>query len=104
MLESAEKVLDYAIQGGDQWFAEDHWVDAIAKRVEQVTEVAKYQFPIGEREKYPDIPWDEVTGTRDRFVHAYQDLDVGILREIVETDMPALIQAIRKLDIDCEQY
>jgi len=29
---------------------------------------------------------------------------VAALREIAETDLPALIEAINELDIDCSQY
>ena len=39
-----------------------------------------------ERMLYPDIPWPEVVGLRNRLIHGYDSIDFDILWEIVSRD------------------
>ena len=50
----------------------------MAKRVEQVAEVAKNRLPIALRGDYPEIPWGAIAGMRDRLVHDYTNVDAAI--------------------------
>ncbi len=93
MRECAERAMNYAADHPD-WRRDDLVLDAIAKRVEQLAELAKYRLPRAQRADYPEIPWDVIAGMRDRLVHEYADLDVEILASIVEEDLPVVIQAI----------
>jgi len=94
MLANAERVLEWVARAGPRWFDDPFSVDAIAKRVEQVAEIAKYQFPLRLRRDYPRIDWDSLAGARDTFVHKYRHLDVRILRDVVGTDIPRLIRTL----------
>ncbi len=42
------------------------------------------------RGKYPQIPWRQVAGTRDRLIHGYFDVDLDIVWKIVSSDLPVL--------------
>lgn len=64
------------------------------KRVEELSEAAKYRFPRPLRDDYPTIRWAAITGMRDRLVHDYDKVDVEILRHVVQEDLPRLIDAI----------
>src|SRR5579862_6917109 len=65
MRQNAAKALQHASRGGDCWQQDDLVVDAVANRVRQVTELAKYQFPDDEKSGYPQVPWDELARARD---------------------------------------
>jgi len=41
---------------------------------------------------YPRIPWSEIVGLRNRLIHAYDKVDHGILWQILDKDVPALIR------------
>ncbi len=97
MLANAERVLEWVARAGPRWFEDPFSVDAIGKRVEQVAEIAKYQFPLPLRRDYPQIDWDLIAGARDKFVHEYRYPDIRILRDIVESDIPRLIETLRDL-------
>jgi uncharacterized protein with HEPN domain len=44
-----------------------------------------------------DIPWTAVWRTRNFFVHAYWNVDPYVVHEIVERDLPPLIDALGAL-------
>ncbi|MFN2465523.1 MAG: DUF86 domain-containing protein [Candidatus Dormibacteria bacterium] len=96
MRENAQQALRYSEQVR-AWTDDEMAVDAIAKRVEQVAEIAKYQFPLARRDAYSDIDWDSIAGMRDRLVHDYGQLDLLILEEVVSIHLPALLAGIHKI-------
>lgn len=102
MRASARKAVSYAETAGDGWDREELVVDAIANRVSDVAELAKYQFPAEEKDVYPQVPWDDLATAREFFTHHYSRLDADRLRELVENALPELIEAINELGIRVE--
>ena len=39
---------------------------------------------------YPDVPWQQIAGLRNRVVHEYFGLDLEIVWQIIERDLPQL--------------
>ena len=99
MRASARKAVAYAEAAGDGWDREELVVDAIANRVSEVADLAKYQFPAEEKDTYPQVPWDDLATAREFFTHQYTRLDPDRLRELVENALPDLIDAINELGI-----
>ena len=64
--------------------------------VEIFGEAAKNVSP-ETREQSPHIPWRQITGTRDRLSHAYFDVDLDIIWDVVTTDLPALVPKLQQL-------
>jgi uncharacterized protein with HEPN domain len=46
------------------------------------------------RERFPDIPWPEVVGLRNRLIHGYDNVDFDILWDIVSDDLPPLMKEL----------
>jgi uncharacterized protein with HEPN domain len=99
MRSNAEIAVGYAQQGRN-WSADQMITDAVARRVEQVAEIAKYQFPLELRTEVPELPWDGVTGMRDRLVDDYDKINIRLLRDVVEKDLPALIVNIDRVLVE----
>ena len=70
--------------------------NAILKAVETVGEAASQVSP-GMRESQPDIPWGEIVGMRNRLVHAYFDVDIGLVWQTVQEDLPPLIAQLERI-------
>jgi uncharacterized protein with HEPN domain len=49
------------------------------------------------RHQYPEVPWDLISGTRNRLAHGYIDVDLDIIWTIVTTDLPPLIVQLRRI-------
>ena len=49
------------------------------------------------RAEHPEIPWQEAIGTRNILIHGYFHLDLDILREVLERDIPELERQIQAI-------
>ena len=49
------------------------------------------------RQQYPEIPWKQIAGTRDRLIHGYFDVDLDIIWSIVADDLPILIAGLEMI-------
>jgi len=49
------------------------------------------------RNDYPHIPWRQMIGLRNRMIHAYFNVNLQIIWEIVKGDIPDLKQKMKQL-------
>jgi len=49
------------------------------------------------RAAYPNIPWRQMIGTRNRIIHAYFNIDLDVIRTIVEDELPALLLQLEQI-------
>lgn len=70
--------------------------NAILKAVEIVGEAAS-QVSTKTRESQPDIPWGDIVGMRNRLVHAYFEVDFGLVWQTVQEDIPTLITQLERI-------
>jgi len=69
---------------------------AIVRLLEILGEAAK-AVPDEIKQQRSDIPWRQISGTRDRLIHGYYSVDLDIVWMIVDQDLPPLIQALEAL-------
>jgi uncharacterized protein with HEPN domain len=91
--ESARLAQGYVRQQGADWLNDSRTVDAVAKRVEQIGELAKHLSPTA-LAATPDVPWREVKATRTFLAHDYENVDLDILGEVVAGHLPVLHAAV----------
>ena len=49
------------------------------------------------RDKHPEIPWKKMAAMRDVLVHAYHELDLDIVWNVVSNSLPELISHLKVL-------
>jgi uncharacterized protein with HEPN domain len=64
-------------------------IDAVARNLELIGEASK-AVPDDLRNRYVDVPWRKMAGLRDVIVHGYFRVDVRLLWDIVERDVPTV--------------
>jgi len=69
---------------------------ALTHLVEIVGEAAS-RVSISTRETYRQIPWPDIVGMRNRLVHGYDIVDLDLLWDTVETDLPPLIEQLQRI-------
>ncbi len=50
----------------------------------------------------PNISWSEINGMRNRLVHEYDDVNLNIVWDVVQSEIPSLIEEL-KLEIPPER-
>jgi len=64
-------------------------VYSVVRAIEIIGEAAK-NVPEQVRKKYPEVPWKQMTGMRDKLIHEYFGVDLEILWETAKDDVPQL--------------
>ena len=78
-------------------FSEDQKsVDAVVRNLEIIGEAAS-RLPDEFKEKYSEIEWYKVVGLRHRIVHAYFGIDLEIIWQILQKNLPELRQKITRI-------
>jgi uncharacterized protein with HEPN domain len=77
---------------------------ALVRLIEIVGEAAARVSPEGQAE-YSFIPWREVVGMRNRLIHGYDSIDLDVLWDTIEDDLPPLIDELERiLDEDEKEH
>ena len=70
--------------------------DAVIRRLEIIGEAVK-NLPTDFKIEYPDIAWKKIEGFRDKLIHGYFGIDLELVWEIVNKDIPPLKEQIEKI-------
>ena len=76
-------------------------VNAVIRSLEVIGEAAK-KVPEDLREGYPQIPWKRMTGMRDKLIHEYFGIDLEIVWEAINNELPPIKPMIQKVLKDIE--
>jgi len=86
------------IAGGsrEQFFGDKRLQSAVCMKLEVVGEAAR---AIGSafKDAHAEIPWSAIVGLRHRIVHEYFRLDLDVIWEIVDREVPELLRLIAPL-------
>jgi len=69
---------------------------ALTRLVEIVDEAAK-RVSLEARQQQPEIAWSQIIGLRNRLIHGYDAVDLNILWDIVQDDLPPLIAELERI-------
>ena len=88
MLDAAESIAKF-VKGADfDTFCRDRkTVDAVVRNLEVMGEAARH-VPDSVREKFAQIPWEDIVGMRSILIHEYFGIDFEILWHTVQADVP----------------
>lgn len=96
VLDSIERCQRYVTFLGDR--ADDDLVgmaeDAIERNLQIIGEAVNH-LPAEIVDAHPAIAWPQIRGFRNILVHQYFGVDAEIVRDVVETHLPPLAEALR---------
>ena len=74
---------------------------AVFHALEVIGEAARH-IPTNVHAKYPQVPWRQVTGTRDILIHGYAGINLKSIWNTVQNDLPTLIETVEQMLQDLE--
>lgn len=69
---------------------------AFVRSLEVIGEAVK-NLPSRFREKYPEVPWKEIAGMRDKLIHEYFGINYRIVWKTVKDEIPKFKKQIEKI-------
>jgi uncharacterized protein with HEPN domain len=71
-------------------------IDAVARNLEIMGEAAN-RLPDEFKESHSEIEWFKIVGLRHRIVHEYFGVDLEIIWQIVQKDLPELCRSLSRI-------
>jgi uncharacterized protein with HEPN domain len=97
ILESAKMAWDYVFdKSWDEFYEDVQCQDAVVRRIEIIGEAAR-RLSQETRDKYPQIPWREMTSMRNLVIHEYDVVDINQVWDTVQNKIPPLIEELTKI-------
>ena len=75
--------------------------DAVIRNLEIMGEAVK-NLPDDLREEHDDVPWNKVTGMRDKVIHAYFGVSHEIIWTTIKTNFPGFRLSIEGILLELE--
>ena len=69
---------------------------SLVKCIEIVGEAAS-GISTDRQKELPQIPWSQVIGMRNRLIHAYFEVNLDIVWDVITDDLPSLIVKLEKI-------
>ena len=92
--EAVEKIERFIKGVTQETFEDDHKTsDAVIRNLEVIGEAAS-RLPQDFKEKHPEIGWARIVGLRHRIVHEYFGVDLQIIWQILQKDLPIFKKAL----------
>lgn len=97
ILDAIKQIGSYVKEIDQPHFREDKLLqDGVIRQLEIIGEASGKLSP-ELRQKNTDVSWSEIIGLRNRIVHAYFSIDLEIVWEIVQNDLPILKRQSKKI-------
>ena len=96
MLRHAEEAVQLAHGHSRTDLDTDRLLNLALTRLLEIVGEAAARVSTAEQARRPAIPWHAIVGLRNRLIHGYDAVDFDILWNIIEFDLPPLIDELKR--------
>ena len=97
MLSYAQEAVEIAHGKNRADLDNDRLLNLALTRLLEIIGEAANRIPDDMRTQYPELPWLQIIGLRNRLIHGYDTVDFDILWVIVQKDLPDLIEKLEQI-------
>ena len=95
IIEAADEAMGYVRGLSRTEFENDRPLQHSVVRCIEIVGEASSRLSNELRESNPQVPWVDIIGMRNRIVHAYYDIDIGIVWKTAVEDLSDLLPELR---------
>jgi len=97
VLEAIERIERHMLGRGYQDLLDDELLeDAVVRQLMIIGEAIR-NISAETKDTHPHVPWRDIVATRNRVVHLYFEVDIGVVWSIVSRDLQPLKRDIRRI-------
>jgi uncharacterized protein with HEPN domain len=96
ILSATQRVSQYTAAGRGTFLAEPMRQDAVVRNLEIIGEAVKH-LSDELKAKHPGLEWRRVAGMRDKMIHEYFGVNMQLVWEAAEKDLPQLESILRSI-------
>ena len=97
LMEYTEKIIGYCEEVSyEQFSADSKLAEACVFNLSQMGELAN-RVDDAFATAHADIPWQYIYGLRNRIVHDYEGVNLLLIWQIIQEDLPVLLEQLRKI-------
>ncbi len=97
IVDASDRIAGYLSSvNRDEFLANRMLQDAVIRNLEIIGEACANLTPEF-RDANPDVPWQKASGIRNRLVHGYFDVDLGVVWQSAMHSVPAFADQVRAI-------
>jgi uncharacterized protein with HEPN domain len=96
-IDAIDAIQSYTVDGRDAFFADGKTQDAVIRNIEIIGQAVN-GISDGTRALEPDVPWRQIAGMRDKLIHEYFGVDLALVWDVVERELPVLRPQLEALN------
>jgi uncharacterized protein with HEPN domain len=96
MLDHAQEAIDMARGKTRADLDVDRKLNLALVRLLEIIGEAAARVSVAGQQTLPQVPWSAIIGLRNRLIHGYDEVDLDILWDIIQVDLPPLVAQLQQ--------